>query len=64
MGKLIRELLVDEEGATALEYGLIAALVSIAVIVSLTNIGQSLNSFFFTASDPLESAANNMPDIN
>lgn len=37
----------DERGATAIEYGLIGALVSIAAVVAMTTVGQSLNDFFF-----------------
>jgi pilus assembly protein Flp/PilA len=36
----------DESGATAIEYGLIAALISVAIIVVLTNIGADLNGVF------------------
>ena len=40
--KLIR----NEEGATAIEYGLIAALIAVACIGALTTIGTSLNTKF------------------
>jgi pilus assembly protein Flp/PilA len=36
----------DESGATAIEYGLIAALISVVIITVLTNIGTSLNAKF------------------
>ena len=36
----------DEKGTTAIEYGLIAALISVAIIVALTNIGTSLQAKF------------------
>jgi len=36
----------DEEGATAIEYGLIAALVSVVVIGALTLLGDNLNATF------------------
>lgn len=36
----------DEEGATAIEYGLIAGLISIAIIAALGVIGGSLNDLF------------------
>jgi pilus assembly protein Flp/PilA len=36
----------DESGATAIEYGLIAALISVVIIAVLTSIGGSLNSKF------------------
>ena len=39
-------LLADESGATAIEYGLIAALVSVAAITALTEMGSSLRILF------------------
>jgi len=48
----------DEEGATAIEYGLIAALVSVAAITALTQMGNSLNSMFSRVSNALSSAVN------
>jgi len=36
----------DEEGATAIEYGLIAALISVAIIAAVTALGGSLRSTF------------------
>ena len=38
----------DESGATAVEYGLIAALVSVAGIAALTMMGSSLTNIFLT----------------
>ena len=42
----LRNLLKDEVGATAIEYGLIAALVSVAVIIGITALGTNLNATF------------------
>jgi pilus assembly protein Flp/PilA len=36
----------DEDGATAIEYGLIAALVSVAIIVAVRTLGESLTTTF------------------
>ena len=36
----------DEEGVTAIEYGLIAALVAVAIIAGATALGTNLNSLF------------------
>jgi pilus assembly protein Flp/PilA len=47
----------DENGATAIEYGLIAALVSVAAIGALTAMGNSLGTMFNTVSSHLSSAA-------
>jgi pilus assembly protein Flp/PilA len=43
---MIRKFLNDESGATAIEYGLIAALVAVAMIVALEAMGQSLSDMF------------------
>lgn len=43
----------DEDGATAIEYGLIAALVAVAAIGALTALGNSLNSIFYNVSNAL-----------
>jgi pilus assembly protein Flp/PilA len=45
MRKLIT-LLKDESGATAIEYGLIAALISIAAIAAMTTVGTKLSTTF------------------
>jgi pilus assembly protein Flp/PilA len=54
---LIR-LLKDERGATAIEYGLIAALISLAFIIAFVDLGLNLSGIFTTIADTL-SAANN-----
>jgi len=47
----------DESGATAIEYGLIAALVSVAAIGALTAMGTSLRDMFFYVQAALSAAA-------
>jgi pilus assembly protein Flp/PilA len=49
----IRKFLKDESGATAIEYGLIAALVSVAIIAMLSLLGNNLNATFKTVADNL-----------
>jgi pilus assembly protein Flp/PilA len=49
----LRNLLADESGATAIEYGLIAALVSVAAIGALGTMGDSLETMFTRVSDAL-----------
>ena len=44
--KLFRDLLANNEGATAIEYGLIAALVAVAAIGAMTSLGGSLSNTF------------------
>ena len=47
----------DENGATAIEYGLIAALVSVAAIGALTALGGSLQNLFTTVSSAVSTAS-------
>ena len=56
MFKAIRSFAKDESGATAIEYGLIAALVSVAAIGALTAMGTSLSGMFNTVSSSLSAA--------
>ena len=53
----IRAFLNDETGATAIEYGLIAALVSVAAIAAMGAIGDSLATLFNTVAGELDTAA-------
>ena len=55
----IKNFLSDESGATAIEYGLIAALVSVAAIAALTSVGNSLEDIFTVVSNELDDAAAN-----
>jgi pilus assembly protein Flp/PilA len=50
-------LMKDESGATMIEYGLIAALVSVAAIVALTSMGTSIQGIFNVVSGKLGAAA-------
>ena len=56
MTNLVRRFLKDESGATAIEYGLIAALVAVACIVALTSVGGSLSELFNTVDSKLKTA--------
>ena len=44
--KLFTKLLRDEQGATAIEYGLIAALIAVAAITAMQSLGTELNETF------------------
>lgn len=46
----------DDSGATAIEYGLLAALISVAIIVTVTSLGGTLNSVFSTVDTDLTAA--------
>ena len=61
MLKLITKLQANVSGATAIEYGLIAALVSVAAIGALTLLGSSLNTLFTGVSTQLDAAVSAMP---
>lgn len=52
MTKLLN-VLRDERGATAIEYGLIAALIAVAAITAMTSIGSKLGSTFNNVSSNL-----------
>ena len=56
MFKTLKMVLRDESGATAIEYGLIAALVSVAAVGALTTMGGSLKDMFGFVSKTLEGA--------
>lgn len=57
MFRLLRKLRKDQCGATAIEYGLIAAIISIAAVVSFNSMGDSLNRIFDTISTAIDSNA-------
>ena len=46
MTKFLNSLWQDDSGATAIEYGLLAALISVAIILAVTTLGGTLNSVF------------------
>lgn len=55
MRHIIGRILKDERGATAIEYGLIAALISIAAIAAMGNVGNNLQTIFNTVAANLNS---------
>ncbi len=55
--KRIKRFLKEEEGATMIEYGLIAALVSVAAVAILFTVGQSLTTVFTTVNTNLPKAS-------
>ena len=54
---IIRQFRDDKKGATAIEYGLIAALIAIAAITAMTNLGQTVNRTLQNASDGMNRAS-------
>lgn len=52
----------DESGATAIEYGLIAALIAVGIIAAATTLGTSLTGIFDTISTKLNTAAESVTE--
>jgi pilus assembly protein Flp/PilA len=53
MRKLLKEFVADESGATAIEYGLIAAGISLAIVAAVNGLGTKLNTKFTSISTSL-----------
>jgi pilus assembly protein Flp/PilA len=54
--KFIRKMFKNEKGATAIEYGLIAALIAVAAIAAMQSIGTNLGTTFNSVADNLTAA--------
>jgi pilus assembly protein Flp/PilA len=54
MSKLISRFLKDESGATAIEYGLIAAGIAVAILATVQAVGVSLDTMFVAVDDGLQ----------
>lgn len=54
--KIFARFVKDESGATAIEYGLIAALIAVGIITAATTLGGSLSTLFNDISNSLNSA--------
>lgn len=61
MLKQILGFLKDEEGASAVEYGLIVGLIAVAIVVILGTMGGGLNTLFTTVSDEVTNANTGTP---
>ena len=48
-----RQFLADERGSNAIEYGLIASLIAVAIIVAVTAVGTDLSTLFTAISTEL-----------
>ncbi len=51
---IFKNMIRDEEGATAIEYGLIAALIAVAAITAMQALGNELSTTFTTVSSELK----------
>jgi pilus assembly protein Flp/PilA len=54
--KLIKKFFKDEEGATAIEYGLIAALIAVAAIAAMSSLGGNLSNTFNKVNDQMKTS--------
>ena len=54
MKRILKQFLSNESGATAIEYGLIAAGISIAIIVAVNGLGTTLNDKFTSINNSLK----------
>jgi len=57
MSKFAKRFMSDESGATAIEYGLIAALIAVVLVTALGALGTNLSSTFNTISTNVTPAA-------
>ncbi|MCF8503783.1 MAG: Flp family type IVb pilin [Caulobacter sp.] len=53
MTKFMKRFASDESGATAIEYGLIVALIAVVIITAVTTLGTKLNTAFTTINGKL-----------
>lgn len=58
MKTLFKRFAKDESGATAIEYGLIAALIALAIMVGAGALGNSINNQFMAIGSTLENSVN------
>ena len=54
MSKFLNKLFKNEKGATAIEYGLIAALIAVAAIAAMSTLGSQLGTTFNNVSNELK----------
>jgi pilus assembly protein Flp/PilA len=58
MRAIIRRFLCDRRGATAIEYGLVVALVSLALVAGIGSMHNSLENMFINLADKFDNSAN------
>lgn len=61
MFTMLKKVRRDTSGATAIEYGLIAALIGVVIITGVTLAGDSLDTLFSTISTELDSSTTTPP---
>jgi pilus assembly protein Flp/PilA len=57
MRNLFHRFIADQSGVTAIEYGLIAALIAVVIIIAVTAVGTSLSATFQAVAAALKPAA-------
>jgi pilus assembly protein Flp/PilA len=57
MSKFVQRFVQDESGATAIEYGLIVALIAVVIITAVTTIGTNLSVAFNSVATSTQAAA-------
>jgi pilus assembly protein Flp/PilA len=55
--EMVKKFFKDESGATAVEYGLMVALIAVVIIVSVTFLGTALNSKFWDVATAVDGAS-------
>lgn len=55
--ELIKKFITEDDGVTAIEYGLIAALIAVVIIAGVRMLGTSLNTLFTDVSTTVDNAA-------
>jgi len=63
MWKTTRRLTKDIDGATAIEYGIIAALVSVVGITAIQSLGESVTDLFADSAGQISAASSQIPDL-
>jgi pilus assembly protein Flp/PilA len=58
MAKLVNRFYKDESGATAIEYGLIAALIALAIVAGATTLGNEIGNLFNKVGNKLKNTSN------
>jgi pilus assembly protein Flp/PilA len=56
MHKIVTHFVADESGATAIEYGLIAALIAVGIIVASQTLGTQISATFNTVAKAMQGA--------
>ncbi len=57
--KIFHKIIKDQDGATAIEYGLVASLIAVAIMTSLTAVGNSISKNMEYSDSTLKSATEN-----